>query len=135
MNNEAASLGGEITELFAKYFGSVYSINSININQQFTLYFYIISLNFPFNTITLTMSDIFNGLNSLNSNPSYDSIPVLFFIKCKFALITKPLFYLLTFLSPREYFLQNGKLYLFLQFIKEEINLVYQTIIDLIVYL
>lgn len=35
MNNETASSGCEITELFAKYFGSVYSINNImNINQS-----------------------------------------------------------------------------------------------------
>lgn len=97
LNDLSSDDGSQIVNYFAAHFSSVYVNSSVNLipippNSPTTS---AQSLNFPLSSCSISKTDIFESLNSLNNNLSAgpDLIPNIFLQHCKYVLVT-PLHYL-----------------------------------------
>ena len=87
LNNKLSTGGYAAAELFKEFFSSVYSTNSLNINEcleKLNNYINICQQSH----IKITVSEIIKTLNSLdfNSCPVLDGIPNILLRFCKFSL-------------------------------------------------
>lgn len=84
LNNVNKSNGPEISELFNKYFGSVYSNSNLDLKNYTSQLPDMINVSHK----QFSLSKIFLGLGGLSSNcnPGSDKIPEIILKSCKYAL-------------------------------------------------